>query len=75
MIPIHCLNPNCSSPTQSFEWDVSQYVEAGGGIAPPRAQGAVRVIADCPYCAAENPVWVYRAKKQDVVIRGGKNYG
>jgi len=72
MVIIKCINPNCTAPNRKFEWDESQHVEAGGGIAQPHEAGAVRVIAVCKYCGTENAVWVRHAKKSDSLTRGDK---
>ncbi len=60
MVTIKCVNPKCTSPTKSFRWDETQY---GKGMAQPHEQGAVRVVAVCPYCQTENLVWVKKVKK------------
>lgn len=68
MVRIKCVNPNCTSPSKSFEWDESKYVKPGGGIAQPHEPGTVRVIAVCP-CGTENIVWVKQAKTDEEVMR------
>jgi len=72
MIRIKCSNLKCTSPTNSFDWDESKHIQRGGSIAQPYEEGAVRIIAVCPYCVTENAVWVKKAKKNDVLTRGGK---
>ena len=67
MIHIKCSNPNCTSPIRAFDWDETAEVDDSGGIAQPHERGAVRVIAVCPFCAAENVVWVKGIKLADVV--------
>ena len=69
MVIVKCVNLNCSAPHRKFEWDESEHVEAGGGIAQPHEAGAVRVIAVCPFCASENAVWVKNVNKPDAVLR------
>ena len=69
MVIIKCINPNCTAPNHKFEWDESKRVEEGGGIAQSYEEGAVRVVAYCPYCAAENPVWVKKLKQEHQVLR------
>ncbi len=71
MILIKCINPQCSSPTNSFDRDETSELEEKGAIATPHEKGAVRVIAVCPFCGTENTVWVKRAKltKIDEVIK------
>jgi len=68
MIYIKCINPNCNAPNRKFEWDETPH----GGLAIPHAADAKRVIAYCPFCGAENVVWVKNAKKSDTLTRGGK---
>lgn len=72
MTTIQCLNPDCPSPTKTFEWDETQYVQKGGGVAMPHADGAKRIIAYCPRCGTENVIWVHRLKPNQIIFRGGK---
>ena len=69
MVRIRCVNPKCTSPTKSFEWDESQHVGPGGGMAQPYEEDAVRVIAVCPYCTTQNAVWVKGTESDDYVVR------
>lgn len=69
MIRVKCSNPNCTSPTRSFDWDETAEVVDSGGIAQPHERGAVRVIAVCPFCVAENVVWVKGIEADDVIIK------
>jgi hypothetical protein len=69
MVTVKCINPNCSSPTKSFEWDETAELVAGGTIAAPHEKGAVRVVATCPYCGTENVVWVKGLKTDDIIRR------
>ncbi len=63
MIRIKCVNAACAK--KSFDWDESRH----GHIARPHAPRAKRVIAVCPYCTAENAVWVTRVKRLHKVMR------
>lgn len=68
MVSIKCTNPNCTSPTKSFDWDDSKH----GGSATPHAEGAKRVPARCSYCRTDNYVWVKAARREHEVTRGRK---
>jgi hypothetical protein len=67
MIRIKCINPNCSSPTKSFEWDETTELEEGGSLAKPGEEDAVRVLVTCPYCGTDNVVWVKGVLLDDIV--------
>jgi hypothetical protein len=67
MIRINCINPNCSSPTKSFEWDETTELEEGGSLANPGEKDAVRVLVTCPYCGTDNVVWVKGVLLDDIV--------
>jgi hypothetical protein len=68
MVKIQCINPNCPSPTKTFDWDESPF----GKIVQPDEPEAKRIIAYCKMCAYENPVWVKKIPTPDPVYRGGK---
>ncbi len=67
MIRIKCINPQCSSPTKSFEWDETAELAEGGELARPHEKGAVRLSVTCPYCGTDNLVWVKGALLDDIV--------
>ena len=69
MVTIRCVNPDCKSPTKTFQWDETTELQKGGTIAQPYEKGAARVIAVCSYCETENTVWVKKVKKNDTVTR------
>ncbi len=69
MIRIKCINPQCSSPTKSFEWDETTELGKDGALATPHEKGAVRVVAVCPWDGTENVVWVKGAKTDNTVWR------
>jgi hypothetical protein len=64
MIRILCVNPQCMSPTATFDVDETQLVEPGGGIAQPFEDGAERMVITCPYCQVGNVIWLYKPKKK-----------
>jgi hypothetical protein len=68
MIHIKCINPSCTAPEGKFSWD--DRARAEGGPAQPGEPGALVFIADCPYCGAENKVWLFKIKRTDSVTRG-----
>ncbi len=71
MVRIKCVNPKCTGPGKSFEWDESQRLKAGGRVAAPHADGAVRLTVVCPHCKTDNVVWVKGAKLGFDLTRGG----
>lgn len=68
MVTIKCINPNCTAPERKFTWDETPH----GGLATPREEGAKRVIAYCPFCGAENPVWVKKPQPTTILRRGAE---
>ncbi len=68
MIHIKCINPSCTAPEGKFSWE--DRARAEGGPAQPGEPGALVFIADCPYCGAENKVWLFKIKRTDSVTRG-----
>ncbi len=69
MISIKCVNPNCTSPSKTFDWDEQRELEPGGSIAQPNELAAVRVAVGCPYCRTENSIWLKGMKKPHRVVR------
>jgi hypothetical protein len=72
MVRIKCVNLNCTSPTKSFDWDETKRVNPGGGVAQPHEPGAVRVSAVCPFCSAENLIWLKNVKRNQPLFRGNR---
>lgn len=69
MIRVRCINPNCSAPSKTFQWDETKYVDSDGGIAQPDEPGAIRIVVCCPYCQTEMGVWVKKARMKDSIVR------
>lgn len=63
MVRIKCVNPACSGPKKSFEWDESQQLKSGGRMATPHESGAVSLLVTCSHCGTGNKVWVMKVKK------------
>jgi hypothetical protein len=76
MVRIKCVNPSCTGPGKSFEWDEGRRLSRGGRVAAPHADGAVRLTVVCPHCQTENMIWVTGVKSDfDLTREVGEDEG
>lgn len=58
MISIKCVNPQCTSPSKSFDWDKTEYARKGFKPVKAGTAGASSLVIKCLFCRADNKVWV-----------------
>lgn len=69
MITITCINPNCTTPNRQFKGDETLH----GDLATPTHRGRQARDGYCPFCGAENPVWVKKPKPMIIIRKLGRN--
>jgi hypothetical protein len=67
---IQCANTKCplnnSSLPKTFEWNETEQLEPGGQIVEPNTPGANSLMIKCPFCEANNIIWVTKLKIIDI---------
>jgi hypothetical protein len=61
---IKCANPNCTSPTQSFDWDETPLVKKGIEIVVKETDSTETYVTECPYCRTPNKIFLRNLEKE-----------